>query len=86
MSPYAYLRLGDLYKEIQCGLTIHTLPRRHIKSITLLPISQFSITWLAISQILILLSKHKQHFLKGNHSYQYTFYTKIEHFPYISTY
>ena len=86
MSSYAYLRLGDLYKEIQCGLTIHTLPWRHIKSITLLPTSQFSITWLAISQIPILLSKYKQHFIKGNQSYQYTFYTTFEHFSYISAY
>ena len=86
MSSYAYLRLGDLYKVIHCGLTIHTLQSRPIKSITLLPISQSSIIWLAISQILILLSKHKQHFIKGNHSYQYTFYTTFEHIPYIKAY
>ena len=55
----------DLCKDFQCGLTNHILPWRYIKNITLVAISQF----------LILLSKHKQHFIQGNHNDHYTFYT-----------
>ena len=76
ISSYTYLRLGVLYKVNQCGLTIHTLPSRHIKIITfLLPISQYSITFwqyrnsdLTILSISNILSDE----IKG---YQYTFYT-----------
>ena len=60
----------------QCGLTIHTLPSRHIKIITfLLPISQYSITFWQYRNCdftILSLSNILSDEIKD---YQYTFYT-----------
>ena len=36
--------------------------------------------------LILILSKHKEHFITGNQSYQYTFDTTFEHFPDITAY